>query len=214
MRIKKFNAELCLICILLTSICGIQKIYAHDIGVMGETYPIMEKDFLEFIQERVKEVQHNGQWRSLQNKMQQDATTYRDRPKSVFNITKATQTKTWKFDPTIQLDHDVRTPDGKLIAASGTRINPLSFISLSNTLIFFNGDDPEQVKWVLSQNKKLKGKTKLILVNGSVLEQEKLFSSPIYFDQEGRLTNRFQIKHVPAMVSQEGLHLKISEVLL
>jgi conjugal transfer pilus assembly protein TraW len=214
MRADELFIKFTLLLIILMSVFVAQKIYAYDGGVMGETYLIKEQDFLETIQSRVQEMQKNGQWQSLQNRMQQDAINYRDRPKSVAGITRAQETKKWEFDPSIVLEHDVTTPDGKLIAIAGSRINPLVYISLSKALIFFNGDDAEQVRWVMEQNKKLKGKTKLILINGSVLEQEKQLKSPLYFDQAGKLTDRFHIKHVPAIVIQEGTHLNMIEVSL
>jgi conjugal transfer pilus assembly protein TraW len=35
-----------------------------------------------------------------------------------------------------------------------------------------------------------------------------------YFDQNGNLTRKFEIKSVPAIVEQEGKMLKISEVVI
>ncbi len=187
-------------------------VYANDLGTMGETYSIVEIDFLKFIQERVGSMQKNGQWQAVQNRVQQDAISFRDRPKRVEGLTRANETKIKRFDPSIVLDHSVTTPEGKLIAPSGTHVNPLVYISLSKALIFFDGDDPEQVKWAINQNNELKGRTKLILVNGSVLELEKKFKKSIYFDQSGALTTRFNITHVPAIVTQDGMYLKIKEI--
>jgi conjugal transfer pilus assembly protein TraW len=203
-----------IVLMLLISISMLHPAFAKDLGVMGETYPIVEIDFLEFIQSRASAFQQTGQWQHLQNKIQQDAIQYRDRPKRVSGILRVQNTKSWLFDPSIRLDHDVRTPDGKLIAYSGARVNPLALMTLSKALIFYNGDDPDQVAWVMAQDKALKGKDKLILVNGSVLQQEKRFNKSIYFDQERRLTSRFGITHVPAIIIQEGSKLRIKEVAL
>jgi hypothetical protein len=41
---------------------------------------------------------------------------------------------------------------------------------------------------------------------------EKHFKKPIYFDQAGKLTCRFGTMHVPAMVTQDGMTLKVMEV--
>ena len=188
--------------------------FAKDLGVMGEIYPINEPDFLEFIQSRVQAMEKSTQWNQLKNTMQERAERYRDRPTVVTGIQRATQTRSWFFDPSIVLDHDVRTPDGTLIAISGTRVNPLVRISLSKTLIFYDADDVAEVKWATALDKKLKGHDKLILVNGSMLGQEKRFSKPIYFDQAGRLTTHFGIHYVPAIIEQSGLSLKITEVRL
>src|SRR5262245_30145704 len=104
--------------ILIALLCGliVGDIYAKDCGVMGETYPIKEMDFLYFIQSRIETMQKNGQWQLLQNRVQQNAIHYRDRPMKVEGISRAHETKNWKFDPSIVLDHDVTTPDGKIIA--------------------------------------------------------------------------------------------------
>jgi conjugal transfer pilus assembly protein TraW len=86
-------------------------------------------------------------------------------------------------------------------------------VSLSSTLIFFDGDDEEQVAWVAGEIKK-HSKVKLILTQGSVKEVADAFKQAIYFDLNGFLVAKFQIKHVPVRVLQEGMHLRINEVSL
>lgn len=185
---------------------------AKDLGVMGDVYTIREMDLLSLIQSRVVSLQQSGQWQAIETDMQQRAMRYRDRPTAVPGLTKATETKSWLFDPSITLGRDVTAPDGTRIVRAGTRVNPLTKISLSKALIFFDGDDEDQVKWVLKQVKAQQRPAKLILVQGSLLQQEKTFHQPIYFDQSGRLTKHFAIQHVPAIVSQQGLQLRIMEV--
>jgi conjugal transfer pilus assembly protein TraW len=183
-----------------------------NLGIIGETYPIMEIDFLDYLYSRIELMQKNGEWKSIQNHAKQSAINYRDRPTKVEGMTRTAINKSWKYDPSIVLDHDVKTPDGKLIAKQGAVVNPLIYMPLTKTLIFYNSDDQDQVKWAIQLDKKLNGKDKLILVNGSVLEQEKIFKKVIYFDQAGKLISRFGITHVPAIVMQENLHLKIMEI--
>lgn len=184
---------------------------AKDLGTMGDVYAIRETDLLTFIQSRVIALQKSGQWHAIESDMQKRAMNYRDRPNVVPGLTKATETRIWLFDPSITLGRDITSPDGSRIVPAGTRVNPLTRVTLSNALIFFDGDDEAQVKWAMIQTKELNGQAKLILVKGSVLDQEKIFHQPIYFDQAGRLIKRFQIQHMPAMVSQQGLKLRIAE---
>lgn len=212
MSAQKWIIQLSAISVLILCAFITKATYANDLGVMGETYPILEMDFLDFIQSRIEQVQKNGQWQALQNRATQSAISYRNRPPRVAGITRARETKNWKYDPSIVLDHDVISPDRKMIAAAGTRVNPLNFITVTKTLIFYDSDDETQVEWVLEQDKKLNGKDKLILINGSVLDQEKRFKKPIYFDQSGKLTSRFGITHVPAVVYQEETVLRVAEV--
>lgn len=185
--------------------------FSYDLGTMGETYPIMEDDFLELIRARALAAEQNGRWKVAQEQMQTQAEQYRDRPAVVEGIVRTAMTKSWTFDPSIVLDHNVITPDGKLLALAGTRINPLNYIPLTKALIFYDADDIDQVNWAIKKNKTLDGHAKLVLVKGSVLSQEKIFKKPIYFDQAGKLTSHFNIIHVPALVNQEEEMLRITE---
>lgn len=204
---QRFRLSLSILMLLLTTTT-----YAKDVGVMGDVYTIREMDLLTLIQSRVVSLQQSGQWQVIETDMQQRAMRYRDRPSPVPGLSKATETKSWLFDPSITLGRDVTAPDGSQIFRAGTRVNPLTRISLSKALIFFDGDDEAQVKWVMSQIKAQQRPPKLILVKGSLLQQETTFHQPVYFDQAGRLTKHFMIQHVPAIVSQQGLQLRIVEV--
>jgi conjugal transfer pilus assembly protein TraW len=184
---------------------------AKDLGAMGDVYAIRETDLIMLIQSRVVDLQKSGQWHAIESAMQKRAINYRDRPNVVPGLTKATETKSWLFDPSITLGRAITSPDGSRIVPAGTHVNPLTRLTLSKALIFFDGDDEAQVKWVMSQTKSLQGQTKLILVKGSLLDQEKNFHQPLFFDQAGRLIKRFNIQHVPAIVSQQGLQLRITE---
>ena len=104
----------------------------------------------------------------------------------------------------------LETTGGKVFHKKGTRVNPLKFRKLKVPLVFINGDDNEQVKW-FEKNFTPNG-TKLILVAGSPFELMEKYGAPVYFDQGGKLTSKFKITHVPSVVSQEGLLLKIREV--
>ena len=56
-------------------------------------------------------------------------------------------------------------------------------------------------------------KLKIILVKGEPLKLQRELKKQkiwIYFDQAGFLTQKLEIKEVPALVTQDGLRLKIS----
>lgn len=187
--------------------------FAKDLGVVGKVYPIKETDLLEFIQQRVKVMQQNGEWNKLNEQWKENVSKHTDRPLAVSNIRKTINAKSWKYDPSISVPYDLKDNEGNVFAEAGTRVNPLSFRSLHTALVFYDADDNEQIDWVKKINKKYAGKTKLILVNGSVSQQEKIFHQPIYFDQQGKLTGTFHITQVPAVVYQDGMELVISEVI-
>ena len=55
-------------------------------------------------------------------------------------------------------------------------------------------------------------KIKIILVSGSPLKLERQINQPIYFDQFGELTLKFNITQVPATVEQDGKYLRIKQI--
>jgi conjugal transfer pilus assembly protein TraW len=216
MRFRFFKQGIMIaVCCISPIIYANDPVLKHDgtsLGIIGQTYPIQEEDFLQFILHRLQNMQQNGQWQRLQNQFSDNVKKHADRPTAV-SLGKTLIPKSWDYNPSITVPYDLRDGEGRVFAKAGTTINPLQYISIHKAMIFFDGDDVEQVSWAQKLNKTLKSHTKLVLVNGSIIEQEKKFHQPIYFDQEGRLTTRFHIQHVPAVVMQERLHLKISEVL-
>ena len=53
------------------------------------------------------------------------------------------------LDPAITVARDIRTADGALIAAAGTRVNPLDRIGLTRDLLFVDGRREAEIAWAL-----------------------------------------------------------------
>lgn len=211
MKIKWINAMFILLC--MTASC-----FANDLGVIGEVYPIIEEDFLVFIQNRVATLQHNGGWSDIQDKMKLRAEEQADRPKPVSGLIPTTTERTWHYDPSITVPYDLKDDKGVIFAKAGTRVNPLSILSSKKMLFLYDADDPKQVAWAVNREKecateKEMQRCQFVLVKGSIKSQATLFSRPVYFDQEGRLVKKFGIQHVPATVQTSGLVLVIREVM-
>ena len=62
-------------------------------------------------------------------------------------IAPATEERSRLFDPAITVARDIRTADGVLIAAAGTRVNPLARVALARDLLFVDGrrDDRDRL---------------------------------------------------------------------
>ncbi len=188
--------------------------FSKEIGVVGQTYHIEEEDLLSFIEHRLAFMNKNGEWEGIQKNVQARVSKHIDRPTPLTIITKTTEHRIWNYDPSVIVPYDLHDKDGNVFAKAGTLVNPLAIVQLHTAMLFYDADDEVQVKWIKNLNQKYLNKIKLVLVNGSVSSQEKIFHQPIYFDQEGRLTSRFGIHHVPAIVEQDKLHLKISELVI
>ena len=189
-------------------------VVAKDYGIHGTTYPISEKDFLKDIQEKLQAAQKSGKLTKFQNDVKQQMIGSVNSPKSVEGITKASIAREWFFDPSVSKPTDLTDQTGKVFYRANTKVNPLDYLPMTQTLIFIDGDDEAQVKWALKQNKAKKSKAKIILVRGRVIDLMRARKTRFYFDQGGNLTSKFGIKAVPATVEQEGKMLKVKEVVL
>ena len=185
-------------------------VLARDYGQRGTVFPVIERDLLEQIHSRLTQMERSGETARLNEDLKRRTIARVNRPDPVAGIVRASEARRWQFDPTITLAADIRGAKGELIHAAGTRVNPLDSVGLRADLLFLDGDDPDQLAWALKQA----ANAKLILVKGAPLELMKARQRRFYFDQGGKLTERFGIRSVPARVRQQGRLLEISEIAL
>ena len=186
------------------------EVLARDYGQLGTVFPVIERDLLEQIHSRLTQMERSGETARLNEDLKRRTIARVNRPDPVAGIVRASEARRWQFDPTITLAADIRGAKGELIHAAGTRVNPLDSVGLRADLLFLDGDDPDQLTWALKQD----ANAKLILVKGAPLELMKARQRRFYFDQGGKLTERFGIRSVPARVRQQGRLLEISEIAL
>lgn len=187
----------------------ITPLVAKDLGTHGPTFSIEEEDPIALIQQKLKEMEERGELEEHKLTLQKKTKDCVERPKPVEGITKATTNRTFSYDPTYVVKEDIKDHTGKVLYKKGLKFNPLQTLSLTHNLIFFDGDDLQQKAWASGQLQK--GPLKLILVKGSPLALSKELGAPVYFDQGGVLTHKLGIKRVPALVTQDGLRLRIEE---
>ena len=117
---------------------------AKDFGKMGTTFEIKEEGFLAMIHRKLKNIDIEKE----QAKMTEHARQRIEEPEAVFGITKAKQHRYFTFDPTYVLDEDIKLPDGKLLYAAGTKVNPLEKMDFDRKLYFIDARDKTQIKWL------------------------------------------------------------------
>ena len=183
---------------------------ARDYGQHGAVFPVIERDLLEQIHARLTAMEKSGETARLNEELKRRTVARVERPEPVAGLVRAQAARQWSFDPTITLETDIRGPKGELIHARGTRVNPLDSVPLRAELLFFDGDDPDQLAWALLQSPN----AKLVLVRGAPLQLMKARQRRFYFDQGGKLTGHFAIRAVPARVRQQGRLLEVSEIVL
>lgn len=185
---------------------------AKSLGVHGVIYPIEEQDPVALIEQKLKVMEDSGELKQRSLELQKKARASVERPKPVEGIIRASQGRIFTFDPSYEVKADLKDHLGRTFAKKGTKINPLEAVSLSQKLLFFDGDDEEQLAWAKEQLQK--GSVRLILTKGTPLALAEELRVPVYFDQNGVLTKKLGVQYVPAVVSQDNLHLRIEEVIL
>ncbi len=186
---------------------------AQDLGIIGPVYPIAEPSLLEVILAKLREADANGVMARLQRDTQASVKRGIEQPAPVARITKTTKTRIFYYDPSIVVPYAITDAEGKVIVTPGTRINPLDTVSLSKRLLFIDARDAAQIgraRGILDEHG---GKVKVILTGGSYLELMRHWKRPVFYDQQGLLTDQLGIRHVPALVTQEGRRLRIDEIL-
>jgi conjugal transfer pilus assembly protein TraW len=208
---------------------------AKCLGVHGIIYPVEELDPIALIRQKLKIMEASGELRQRNLELQKRTRAAVERPKPVKGITRAPKNRVFYYDPTYVVQTDLKDHQGRIFAKKGTKLNPLETVSLSTHLIFFDGDDEEQLAWVkgwlatplmapapgqpidssansLDAQNKLEKSVKVILINGTPLKLSEDLNIPVYFDQNGILTKKLGIRRVPALVTQDGQQLKIEEI--
>jgi len=185
------------------------EVQARDYGQQGAVWPVIEPDLLSQIHARLAQLEVSGETARLNQDLKRRTLARVNRPQPVAGLAHASALRQWTFDPTITVDANIRDDKGRTVIARGARVNPLDTVPLRGALVFLDGDDKAQLDWALARY----GRTpaKIILVSGAPLALMKARQRRFYFDQGGKLTQRFEIRAVPAVVVQQGRHLLITE---
>ena len=181
---------------------------AKDLGVWGEVWPIEESDLLVQFETALKYLEATGELARMNEAARLRARERLESPPPVPGIAPATEPRTWLYDPAIIVQEDVIGPGGALIAAAGTRIEPLELRPMTWTLLFIDGTRDVEVQWALAQV----APTRIILLSGRPFDLARQHRRAFYFDQGGTLSERFGLEATPARIRQEDLQLRIAEI--
>ncbi|WP_223825622.1 type-F conjugative transfer system protein TraW [Candidatus Enterovibrio escicola] len=182
---------------------------ANDLGVMGKTYPIIERDLIDVIHERIQEKTKSGELDELHHGMKDRSKEYARRPPGI-DLPRAKEYRAVEVNPVYTLEDDIVDADGKVLFKAGTKVNPLEIRPLTKTLCFIDADDSEQVIWLQTYCAQ-DPRNKLILVNGDFQLLSNQTGLRLYFDQRGYLVGRFGIAALPAVIRQSGRVLYVEE---
>ena len=184
---------------------------AKDLGVRGETWPVAEPDLLARIEARLAEMERSGELARLHEQARDRARGSLEEPQPVPGIAPARTERTRLFDPSITVERDIRGPDGTLLAAAGTRVDPFAHAPFAGRVLFIDGRREAEVAWALELAGAGDRPAKIVLLAARPLELARRHGRPFFFDQGGRIARRLGLAFTPSLVRRDGAHLRITE---
>jgi conjugal transfer pilus assembly protein TraW len=177
--------------------------HAKDHGVQGNVWPIIEVDMRQTLLESAARTD----WGKVNQQVIESGKRFLSNlPKR--QLPQASQTGTAYFDPSLVLTSDIQAPvkqgDGtykwEVLAAKGSKVNPLDSYHPVTALFFFDGSQQDQRDLL----KKLfaSGEERIVPIeagSGDVKDLGDTFERPIYHASDA-IVSRFQVKYLPSLV--------------
>lgn len=196
------NLQIWLVVVIFV-VAGSGKAYASDLGVIGKTYRIAERDAVEELQSRAARVD----WKKHLAKIKPE--NYR--PENSTSLPRAANSARRLIDMTYVLDMDI--PDGKggILYPRGYTFNPLDYLPFRKTIVVVNGNDKEQLAWFQSSEYAGRIDVMLLLTEGAYVSLAKTLHRPVFY-ADSRLVGKFDLRVVPSVIRQSGRMMEVIEV--
>ena len=178
---------------------------------MGELFPIHERDLVEVILQKLNKLQADGKLEEYNQQIQSKVKNGIERPNPVKDVVHTKTPRSYTFDPSITVEKDLKDHNGVVFHRKGETVNPLHYRTMTKPCLRIDGDESDHLTWGLRMLKKYP-KAKIILVKGAPLQIWRELGIQVYFDQFGKIINKFGIKQVPAIISQKDNQLLIQEM--
>ncbi len=181
---------------------------AKDLGVVGTTYPIVERDAIEEIMEKARQVD----WGKVVDKSKMTSAIKRFKPGGIKNLPRASGSRTFQVDMTYSLEADITDKAGRVLYPKGFTFNPLDYVHNPGTVfVVINGADREQVSWFKKSRYANDMNVTLMLTDGSYYELSRELKRPVFYAVHG-IIERFGLEYVPSVIQQKGRIMEVREV--
>ena len=190
--------------VMLTLLSGVVSAEARILGTYGATYPVAERDALEEIQERARQVD----WQKVLDRRKLDS--YQG-PPDRGTLPRAKRERTFAVDLTYTVEMDVPDGKGSILYPRGYTFNPLDYVVYPKTIVVINGNDPEQVQWFATSEYATRLDVTLLLTEGRHTVVAKRLQRPLFY-ADRKIIDRFRLKAVPSLVRQKGRMMDVTEV--
>ena len=180
---------------------------------LGKTYEFKERDILELIQEHLTKNRPELEQKLLgqRDKLKENIKNWR--PKDMVKLTPAPKNNTFSPDMTWTLTKDIKDHEGNIIYPQGFSFNPAKYARLSYGIVVINANDKEELEWLEKGGYLNTIAYRIFLSEGSYYEMIQKYKQDFYYLLP-EIAKRFQLKHTPSIIKQEGEEIIIQEVCL
>jgi conjugal transfer pilus assembly protein TraW len=180
-------------------------VQAIELGTVGRTYPITEKDALTEIEGRASSVD----WKKLYSMVKPE--NYR--PENLQDLPRAQKARSFLVDMTYTLKSDI--PDGKggILYPAGYSFNPLDYVTFKKSLVVIDGTDREQVSWFAHSKYMGQPYIMLLITGGSTTDLQKQLQQPVFYATRP-IIQRFDLVAVPSVIRRKGRAMEVVEIAL
>lgn len=175
----------------------------------GNILPIAEPDLLVQMQEKLADYDIDAAKRRSVANYWKKAT--------FLPLPAAKQDETRYLDPTVEFYEDIISPDNRVVAKKGDRVNPLSLTSFLSTVYVFDVTNEAERKFVKEQTSNNAGSSIMITTTfdreGSwegIVDVETQLEGPVYLLTRD-VKDRFDVRVTPTVISAADNQFKITE---
>ena len=179
---------------------------AVDLGVVGKTYPIVERDASDELKERVKSVN----WQKMLEKNGIERMK-KYKPDTIKSLPRATEDRVRMVSMNYTLEFDITDGKGNIIYPKGYMFNPLDFMTYTRIIVVINGADRDQVEWFKKSPYYKKSNVMILITDGNYYDLSGELGQPVYFAHE-KIVSRLQLNHVPSVATQKKRMMEVSEI--
>jgi len=176
---------------------------AKDLGTVGKTYPIAERDALSELEDRARRID--------MKKLLAQARPEKYRPENLKNLPRASKARSYQVDMSYTVQEDI--PDGKggILYPRGYTFNPLNYMPFRKTLVVIDGNDRRQVEWFAGSRYKSDPAVMLLLIDGATADIQKRIMRPVFYATQPIVT-RFRLSAVPSVIRAKGTNMEVEEI--
>ena len=180
---------------------------------LGKTYEFKERDILELIQEHLTKNRPELEQKLLgqRDKLKENRKNWK--PKDMEKLTPTPKNNTFSPDMTWTLTKDIKDHEGNIIYPQGFSFNPAKYARLSYGIVVINANDKEELEWLEKGGYLNTIAYRIFLSEGSYYEMIQKYKQDFYYLLP-EIAKRFQLKHTPSIIKQEGEEIIIQEVCL